>query len=210
MIGAGALVTVLSIPLRIGRGSGALLLCCGAAYLCFDYWRHRRSGAAVPEPAPAIEIKSVPKSILLFGFGALMVLGGSELLCRHGVALARQVGVPPIVIGLTMVAVGTSVPELVTAVHAARKSVPDLSLGNVVGANILNLTLVTGTASTISPLAIRQRAQHVYMFAVMLGVFVLLKIMARTGQRLSRREGWVLLSCYAAYLVGLGVLGYIG
>ena len=204
MLVMGIVVSVLAIPLLIERWSGIMLLVFGGAYLLFDYRRHRaRPGRETETAETGLEIMSIRRSIVLFIIGTLMVVGGSELLCRNGVQLAVLLGVPQIVIGLTMVAFGTSVPELVTAIHAARKGVPDLSLGNVIGANILNLTLVTGTAATIAPLAIRNRAHHVYNFGAMLFVFVLLKIMARTGRRLTRKEGWVLIGCYAAYLVGL-------
>ena len=88
--------------------------------------------------------------------------------------------------------------------HAARKGVPDLSLGNVVGANILNLTLVTGSAATIHPLVLPSRMHHLYSFGAMVFIFVLLKVMAHTGpQRLTRREGCVLIGAYVVYLVGL-------
>jgi len=208
MLVMGVVVSVLAIPLLIERWGGIMLLVCGGGYLFIDYCRHRARPGKEPETAEAgVEIMGLRKSIVLFSIGALMVVAGSELLCTQGAKLAVLLGVPPIVIGLTMLAFGTSVPELVTAIHAARKGVPDLSLGNVIGANILNLTLVTGTAATIMPLAIRDRVHHVYNFGAMLVVFVLLKIMARTGRRLTRKEGWVLIGCYGAYLTGLMIIG---
>jgi len=205
MLGLGALLMVLTSPLWVGRGAGIGLLLCGATYLTVDYVRHRRHGTRDADDAEAaVGILSLPKSIVLFVFGACMVIGGGELLCTHGAALARHLGVPPLIVGLTMVAFGTSVPELVTMLHAARKGVPDLSLGNVVGANILNLTLVTGSAATIHPLVLPSRMHHLYSFGAMVFIFVLLKVMAHTGpQRLTRREGCVLIGAYVVYLVGL-------
>ncbi len=209
MLALGVLLAVLTAGLRLERWAGILLLACGAAYLLVDYRRHRpRPGKERETTDGAVEIMSLRRSIVLFAAGGVLVVVGGELLCRNGAEMARHLGVPPIVIGLTMVAFGTSVPELVTAIHAARKGVPDLSLGNVAGANILNLTLVSGTAATIMPLEIRDRMHHLYNLPVMILIFVLLKVMARTGRRLTRKEGWVLISCYAAYLVGLFAIGF--
>jgi cation:H+ antiporter len=130
---------------------------------------------------------------------------GSRLLCDNGVRLAELVGIPQIVIGLTLVALGTSLPELVTAITAARKGVPELSLGNVIGANILNITLVTGTAAAIRPLTMTRRMQA-YNLPAMVAIFVLLVILARTHRRLTRAEGGVLLGAYALYLTVLFLL----
>jgi len=111
------------------------------------------------------------------------------------------------IIGLTLVAFGTSVPELVTAITAARKGVPELSLGNILGANILNVTLVTGTAATVSRLPLTMsRTTQLYNFPAMVVVFVLVLVMGRTGHRFTRREGWVLIVAYAVYLVGLMIV----
>lgn len=194
---------------ELRRWAGVVLLALGAAYLFTDYWRHRPKPDDVPETAAADErpAMGLGKSAALFFLGAAMVIVGSRLLSDNGVVLARRLGVPPMIIGLTLVAMGTSLPELVTAISAARKGVPELSLGNVVGANIMNITLVTGTATVLSgkPLAM-SRAVRFYNFPAMLAVFVLLLVVARTGHRLTRREGWCLVAFYALYLVGLILL----
>jgi cation:H+ antiporter len=148
---------------------------------------------------------SLRRSLGVFALGAALVIGGSRLLSDNALILATRLGVPPMIIGLTLVAFGTSLPELVTAITAARKGVPELSLGNIIGANILNITLVTGTAATITPLTMTRKTQA-YNFPAMVGVFVLLLVLARTGRRLTRKEGWALIVFYAVYLVGLILL----
>ncbi|MFP4058032.1 MAG: calcium/sodium antiporter [Candidatus Brocadiia bacterium] len=204
MLGAGVLMVVLTLPLRLARASGILLLACGAGYLAADYWRHRPRPGAMAETvdSSAGPSMSLRKSLAVFLIGAAVVVGGSRLLSDNAVKLATAMGVPPMIIGLTLVAFGTSLPELVTAITAARKGVPQLSLGNVVGANILNITLVTGTAATITPLTM-SRTTQAYNFPAMVAIFVLLLVLARTGRRLTHKEGWVLLAFYALYLVGL-------
>jgi len=229
MLAAGILLFLLPQPVReAGRPleyelkpwTGGLLLLCGAAYLFTDYWRHRPTTRqlAVPaepeaatggHPEPATGRAGAPPmrlrtSILLFLLGAAIVIGGSRLLTDNALELARAMRIPPMIVGLTLVALGTSLPELVTAITSARKGVPELSLGNVVGANIMNVTLVTGVAALLSvkPL-VMSLATRFYTFPAMLGIFVLLIILARTGRRLTRAEGVVLMAFYAAYLVGL-------
>ena len=194
---------------ELRRWAGVLLLAVGIAYLFSDYWRHRPKPTQVPETVAEGEgpAMGLAKAIALFALGAALVIAGSRLLSDNGVILAKRLGVPPMIIGLTLVAVGTSLPELVTAITAARKGVPELSLGNVVGANIMNITLVTGTAAVLSakPLAM-SRALRFYNFPAMLAIFVLLLVLARTGHRLTRREGWCLVGFYVLYLVGLILL----
>jgi cation:H+ antiporter len=209
MLAMGVLLTVLTVPLVLERWAGVLLLACGGAYLVLDYRRHmpRRQREQETVDSSEMELQSVPRSIALFAVGAGLVLGGSWLLCSNGVRLAELVGIPPMIIGLTLVAFGTSLPELVTAITAARKGVPELSLGNILGANILNVTLVTGTAATVSPIPLTMtRTTQLYNFPAMVLIFVLVLIMGRTGHRFTRNEGWVLIVAYAVYLVGLMIV----
>jgi len=208
MLGSGVLLTGLTVSLRLGRPRGALLMAVGLAYLAIDTIRHRRMAE---DAGAADEGKDGPgwsmrKSVLSFLAAAGAVVLGSRLLSDNGVELATLLGVPPMVIGLTLVAVGTSLPELVTAVAAARKGVPELSLGNVVGANILNITLITGVSGVIHPLTMTRKTQ-LYNFPAMLVVILLLLVQARTGGKLTRREGWVFLLFYGFYVGGLFLLG---
>ncbi len=215
MLATGVLLTGLTIPLRLTRPAGLLLIGCAVVFLGLDLIRRWRRTAAAPPAgaehgAPDVAASAAPawragQLALRFVAGAALVVAGSRLMVDNGVALAARMGVPPMIIGLTLVAVGTSLPELVTAVTAARKGVPELSLGNVVGANILNLTLVTGMAGAIHPLELARRTQ-LYNFPAMLAVFLLLLVQARTGRKLTRQEGGILLVFYGLYLAGLLVI----
>lgn len=104
-----------------------------------------------------------------------------------------------------MVAIGTSIPELTTALVSALKKVPEISLGNIVGANILNLSWVLGIAAMVNPLS-AGRGSLLLSNLMMFGIMAALLVFMSTGQKLSRWEGAVLLGIYVAYLVGLVLL----
>ena len=115
--------------------------------------------------------------------------------------IARSLGVSEAVIGLTLVAGGTSLPELATSVVAARKGKSDIAIGNVVGSNLFNIFWILGVCATVSPLAVQ--GIRPADFAVLVGSMVLFWLFARTKHRVERWEGAVLVACYVAYLTTL-------
>ena len=138
--------------------------------------------------------------------GAAVIAGGANLLVDSGTAIANDFGVPQTVIALTFVALGTSLPELVTAITSLAKGHGALSLGNIIGANLFNLVLVSGVATTISPFAVPSESQimgipasFVLDIPVMLGVMLILTVPTLIGKRLYRTQGIVLLCIYAAF-----------
>ena len=138
--------------------------------------------------------------------GAAAIAAGANLLVNNGTIIASMLGVPDSVIGLTMIALGTSLPELVTAITSLAKGHGALSLGNVIGANLFNIVLVSGMAITISPFAVPaektiagMNASLIIDIPVMLGVMALLCIPALIRGKLSRWQGILLLCIYAAF-----------
>ncbi|RZA27362.1 MAG: sodium:calcium antiporter, partial [Proteobacteria bacterium] len=129
---------------------------------------------------------------------ALVVFGGG-LLVQGATGLARSIGVSENVIGLTIVAIGTSMPELVTSVVAALRRHADVALGNVLGSNIYNVLGIGGATALIAPTAIPPEIARFDML-LMLAVAVLLLWLARTGWRIGRREGALLVASYVGYL----------
>jgi len=113
--------------------------------------------------------------------------------------------VPSLIVGLTGLALGTSLPELVTAVTSARKNVSDLAVGNILGANIANLTLIVGVAAMMSEVRVSHATLVVNMTALF-GVFGLFCWMAWTGNRVSRKEGVTLIVIYSLYLCAVMLL----
>ena len=206
MVGGGVLVVAFSWDRSMDRVYGLLLLAGAVAYLAWDLAgivRSRRAGAADAGDADGAE--GLGGAVGWFTVGALCVVAGSRLLVTSGQDLAAALGVPSAIIGFSIIAIGTSVPELVTGVTAARKGVPDLSLGNIVGANVLNLLLIVGLSGTIQPLQIDAFSQS-YGFP-WLGIFFVAVIGAvlRFGV-LRRAAGIALLLLYALYVIGLVAL----
>lgn len=219
MIGLGVLVFGMTGDLRLGFWRGLPLVLLAAGYVAFDFWRHKVG--AVPDEADEADavaeqlvgsrrsLRTGRGSTLVFVGGAAMVILGSRLLVDSGIVIAAALGVPPIVIGLTAVAVGTSLPEYVTAVASTLKGASDLSLGNILGANILNLGLVVGASAMIHEVNM-SRTIHLYNFPVMLFVMGLLGFGLIRWQRLTRFGGWALLAVYAGYVAGLATLATAG
>ncbi len=166
------------------------------------------SAAARPGSAEAAEEGPLWKALALLVVGAALIAVGARLLVDNGSLIAAALGVPESVIALTFVALGTSLPELVTAITALMKGHSALSLGNVIGANLFNLVLVSGAAITLSPFSIPQsstilghNASLVLDFPVMFAVMALLTVPALIRGRLERWQGVALLCIYAAFCV---------
>ena len=151
-------------------------------------------------------IAGMVRDLFFLVVGAAVIAGGANLLVDSGTYIAEELGVPQTVIALTFVALGTSLPELVTAITSLIKGHGALSLGNIIGANLFNLVLVCGVATTISPFAVPAEQQiagvpasFVLEIPVMLGVMAIMIVPALIRQKLSRVQGIVLLCIYAAF-----------
>ena len=190
-----------------GRPIGFVLLLILALYLVFTV----RQGLKNPSPAAEEEKKqerSLTMSVLMLVVGAALIAVGARLLVDNGTLIAQALGVPESVIALTFVALGTSLPELVTAITSLIKGHGSLSLGNVIGANILNLVLVSGVATVLKPFNIPQsntlfgiNASLVLDIPLMLFVMAFLTIPALLTKKLHRSQGIILLCVYAAFCV---------
>ncbi|MEE2636083.1 MAG: calcium/sodium antiporter [Acidobacteriota bacterium] len=204
MVSAAVLVVVFTWDRTLSRGLATVLLGFAFAYLAWDFLAIRRQRDTVVGNA-GVERGALAKPVGQFLLGAALIVIGSRLLVDTGQSLAVALGIPSVVIGLSVVAIGTSLPELVTGVSAARKGVPDLSLGNIIGANVLNLFLIIGLSGTIHPLTLDWFTQ-VYSYG-WLGLFfaILLGLSAPDGH-FHRRGGLLLLALYVVYMVGLVVV----
>ncbi|MEE4120067.1 MAG: calcium/sodium antiporter [Paracoccaceae bacterium] len=200
------LATVLGIALMLTgtlwRWHGAVLVLGLAAFL---YATVRRPGpVAAPDARDVVEMVERTSSLwragLFFALGLALVLGGARALVTGGVEIAAALGVSEAIIGLTIVAAGTSLPELVTSVIAARRGEGDVAFGNVVGSNIFNLLGILGVTALVTPLPVDARILQVDVWA-MAAATALLVAAAVTGWRVTRAEGAGLLALYAGYLV---------
>ena len=150
--------------------------------------------------------KQLWQELLLLVGGAAVIAVGADLLVDNGTFIAQELGVPETVIALTFVALGTSLPELGTTITSLRKGHASLGIGNVIGANIFNLVLVSGASVALAPfkvpvgkLLMGQNASLVLDIPVMLGVMLLLTVPALTTKKLHRWQGIALLCIYAAF-----------
>ena len=205
VIAASVLFIVLAGSDNLSHFDAAVLLLWLFAYLAWAYRSERFNAApsAVVHQAAADELTLVPKSggwsALAIVIGLVFLIAGSKVLIKGAIGLALELGVSEAVIGLTLVAVGTSLPELTISVIAALRRHADVAVGNILGSNIFNLLGILGVSALLQPLEARGRIIDFDQW-VMLGVAVLLFVFLYTGRRLSRIEGAVLLIGYAAYI----------
>lgn len=188
------------------RLSGVLLLLIFVLYTVLSV----REAKRLPAQEEAEEAADEPlwKELLLLAAGAALIAVGADLLVDNGTLIAQALGVPESVIALTFVALGTSLPELVTAVTSLAKGHSALSLGNIIGANLFNMVLVTGISATLCPFTIPAEmtvagvsSSLVVDLPVMLAVMLLLCIPTMRRGRVTRAQGIALLACYAVFCV---------
>ena len=187
------------------RPVGLTLLAMFAVYMAVTVLQMRRGAVpAAGEEEPAAG--SVGRDLGLLAVGAALIALGADLLVDNGTLIAQALGAPESVIALTFVALGTSLPELVTAITSLAKGHGALSLGNVIGANLFNLVLVSGVSVTLAPFSIPQaaviaghNASLVLDLPVMLLVMLLLTVPALVRGKLSRVQGLALLAVYGAF-----------
>ncbi len=210
---------VMTLNLRLSPGQGIALVLLGVAYFIFDFRQHQRHARPKDEAeAGKLERELVQHyswlqtgwgASLQFAGGAGTVIVGSKFLVDSAIFMASALGVPSIIIGLTVVAIGTSLPELITAIASSRRNVSDLAVGNILGANVANLTLVVGSAAGIHEVTM-SRITQLFNFPLMLAIMIVLLAMLLSGKRISRREGMILLGLYGSYLLVLIVLTLVG
>ena len=202
-IGCGILLLVLGyIGMIVGHLDGVILLALFAGYIIYmvrSALKARAAGADVEEE----EYKILPvwKSILFIVGGIIAIKFGGDFVVDGAVVIATGFGLSENLIGLTIVACGTSLPELVTSVVAAKKNEVDMALGNVIGSNIFNILFVVGTTALIVPVPFNPA--FVIDSAVAIGAAVLLWICVVKNKKLVRSAGIVMLAGYAAYFAYL-------
>ncbi|MCG3088946.1 calcium/sodium antiporter [Sporosarcina cyprini] len=171
-----------------------LFLCIFVYYIIEVGLKSRKN--AVNEPAP--ENISWGKNIFITIIGLAAIIFGGDLVVNNGTKIAYSLGMSETLVGLTIIAVGTSLPELVTSISAALKKESEIALGNIVGSNIFNILFVLGASAVISPLQVNDK---VFMDVVlMIALTVILLIFSRTGYKVGKREGMVLAVVYIIYL----------
>jgi len=199
-------------PGSVSRIDGAILVAALIAYVVYN----ARAGRGDPEQIEA-EVDAelnldadadrkrsklrfmVIDTLLVIG-GIAMLVFGANLLVNGAVDIAERLNVPEVIIGLSVIAIGTSVPELAFSLRAALKGHPEIALGNVVGSNVFNLLSVVGVAALVSPLAVPPEAVRREIWAMIAATVLILPLMV-TRDRISRIEGGFMLAVYIGYMI---------
>ncbi len=195
----------------VNRWLGLFFVFAMLAYLYYAYREEKAEGphtTAVGEKAAALEEsdkalhlqQAVLRSIMVLIAGIVMIVAGGHFLVAGAVEVAEWIGLSKAVIGLTVIAIGTSMPELVTAVIAAIRGASAVALGNVLGSNLFNLLLIGGLTATVAPGPIAEQLTG-FSLPLLLVVSVLLMVFAATSHRISRIEGGILFTLYVALMV---------
>ena len=202
LVGASFLLMVLLEDFHISRMEGALLLLGIVFYVCGNIMTVKRTSPE-EDKIEGMEIPEDPSKNLLRHIG-LLVLGlialafGSNFLVSGAVDLARIWGLSEALIGLTIVSIGTGTPELATALMAAYRKTADIAIGNAVGSNLFNIMFVVGLAGLVAPMdATGINSSDLY---VMFGLTILLLPTVWTGMVLDRKEGFLFVAIYVAYI----------
>ena len=190
----------LSLDRSVTRLDGFMLLGCLVGYVCIDtfilkYKKKHNHNTRVTKLSSDDKIRVA----INFFLGVAFIIAGANLLINNGVRIAEYIGVPEAVISLTMIALGTSLPELVASVTALAKGYVGLSIGNILGANILNLVMVLGVSASISDLRILKQ-NLVLDIPVALVLTLILILPSLAIKKVSRVQGAILLIVYVVYL----------
>lgn len=204
VIGALALDSVFGTPTGrvnvLDRADGICLLCFFVIFMKYSLGMARGGGKSEGDEQSGPQLGSARIAVyIVAGLGGL--IGGGELFVEGATGIAQALGVSDAVIGLTLVAGGTSLPELATSIIAARKGQSALAIGNVVGSNLFNVFWILGVCATISPLPVAGLAWT--DFALLAASSLLFLLFARTSLRIARWEGFVMAVAFVAYIAYL-------
>lgn len=211
LLASGLLWVVATSESGITRGFGGFFLILIVAYLGYAYYAERTQpvgATALHEKAEALEVadshlhdrEPLWKSLLILAVGLILIVAGGMWLVQGAVELARAIGMSEAVIGLTIIAIGTSMPELVTSLIAAYRGSSAVALGNVLGSNIFNLLFIGGVTAVIAPGPMPAEITN-FSLPILLATSVLLMIFAATGRRITRGEGAILVAIFFGQLV---------
>lgn len=185
----------------LGHLDGIIFLIIFVAYITYlvqKTLKQVKAGKEVEvEGADEVKLLPIPKSLIFIVLGGCAIAFGGDLTVDSASRIATELGMSQTLVGLTVVSIGTSLPELVTSIVAARKNEVGMALGNAIGSNIFNILMVLGIASAISPIALF--TENIIDIIILLVVTLVVWLFAKTGKKLDRKEGIIMLCMYAAY-----------
>lgn len=202
MVGVAFLLLAIIIDGKIDFIDGLLLVAGIIGFTLFSYKSSKKDTELNADSSlPQTKEVGISKSIVLVGVGLAMLIVGSFVTVDNSVIIAKSIGISELVIGLTLVAIGTSLPELITSIIAAKKGHADLSIGNIIGSNIFNILAIVGISSIISGIIVNEK---IVLDIIIMIVFSLVLIpIIKSGFVISRKEAVALLAGYIAYILFL-------
>jgi len=217
MVASSVLLFIMAFNGFLTTANGIILLAAAAIYACLIVWNVRRERAAqrqkLLEDANSLDTGALPvvrgpinwklfiRDLVLLIVGIVIIVFGAEWLVEGAIGVAESLGISESIIGLTIVAIGTSLPELATTLSATFRGKRDIAVGNLIGSSTLNTTLIFGIALLFGPYRSAINRDIIrFDFPILLAVFALCIFIFVTGRRISRREGILMVSLYALYL----------
>lgn len=194
-LGITLLLFLLMLDKKLDRINGLILLF-GMAFYLFVIIKNALKNRTHEKSEQKI---SIPKSILFILAGLTAIILGGNLVVDNAVILAKNWGLSETLIGLTIVAIGTSLPELVTSIAAAKKQEAGIALGNAVGSNIFNILFILGASSTLSPISVSGELLFDTIILILTGILIF--IFAYTGKKTNRTEGIICILAYVLYSI---------
>lgn len=210
---AALLLVVGMIGMQVGRVDGVILLVIFVTYIAILVRQalKARANSTSEDEDENKESKDIPVWLcIIYIIGGIAAIKfGGDFVVDGASTIAQKLGMSQTLVGLTVVAVGTSLPELVTSIVAGRKNEVDMALGNVIGSNIFNILLILGTAGTISPMSFIQ--DNIIDLVVLIVASLLVYVFAWSKQKIEKKEGIIMLAIYIVYMVyacvrGLGLM----
>lgn len=183
----------------VTRVEGGILWIAFLIYLGYLLWMAKKGKE---DNEPDEKQKSLPVQLLMILAGLICIVLGSDFVVDGATEIAKVIGISDRIIGLTIVAFGTSLPELVTSIAAARRGNADIAIGNIVGSNVFNILFVAGTSALISPIVFESKFVLDTAVATATAILLLVCVCNKEG-KLKRSGGIIMLAAYAAYFVKL-------
>ena len=196
MVGFSALLVGLSADGQVSRLDGIILVGILCAFTAYTFWQpHRAKTADIRTPT---KVRPLPVSVGMMGLGVGLLYAGAILTVDNAVAIAESFSIPERIIGITVIAIGTSLPELITSIMAIRKGETDIGIGNIIGSNIYNILMITGVAAAMAGIAVAPDAFTDYTIMILFSMALFAAL--RTGY-IGRKTGIFLVAGYCAYLL---------
>jgi cation:H+ antiporter len=204
MIGVSLLFVLMTLDLVISYWDGLVLVLGLFAYTGYHLYGALKAAKAGKEDADEAvpQKRAAGKNALGVVVGIVLLVGGAHLMVQSGIAIAQAFGISEVIIGIMLIAVGTSLPELATSIVSARRNESDICISNVIGSNIFNTLLVIGAVGLVTPLTV-DRSLLYYELPVMLLFSLALAPLMKSGFVLSRLEGAFMFGSYVVFIIGL-------